>query len=118
LSLLTYLGLRAACCPRCRSTRHEERTRVERRYGAGERQAYESTAGWVYGYQELLVRFRHCLDCEADFREHREVIGRAKGRGARRSSGVKGRSEGAVPSGEAGPGPHPAMTTAGHHTRT
>ena len=52
---------------------------------AGEHQAYESTAGWVYGHKEVLVSFQHCLDCDSEFAERRKVIDSHKARGAVRS---------------------------------
>ena len=85
MGLLSYLGLRAHRCPQCRSSRHEVRTRTEKQYVAGEHQAYESTAGWVYGHKEILITYRHCLDCGTDFAEHRKVVGHERARGATRS---------------------------------
>ncbi len=81
---LERLGLRVRC-PRCCSARCEARTRIEKQYVAGEHQAYESTAGWVYGHQEVLVSFRHCLDCRRDFAERRTVLRKHKARGATRA---------------------------------
>jgi len=49
---------------------------------AGEHQPYESTAGWVYGHQEILVWFRHCVACHAEFAERRHVVKQHKARGA------------------------------------
>ncbi len=82
MGILERIGLRAARCPRCRSTRWEARTRIDKQYVAGEHQPYESTAGWVYGHKEILVSFRHCLDCDADFGERRKVVKKQKARGA------------------------------------
>ena len=49
---------------------------------AGEHQPDESTAGWVYGHREILVSFRHCLECGDDFGERRSVVKAEKARGA------------------------------------
>lgn len=77
------LGARPGKCPRCRSKRYEARTRLEKEYVAGEHQAHESTAGWVYGHREIAVRFRHCLDCGADYGERRAAVGEERARGSR-----------------------------------
>ena len=54
--LARRLGAAPRKCPHCRSKQYEPRTHVEKEYVAGEHQAYESTAGWVYGYKEIAVR--------------------------------------------------------------
>jgi hypothetical protein len=85
MGILEFLRLRAVRCPRCRSTRCAPHTRIEKQYVAAEHQAYESTAGWVYGHREILVSFRHCLDCHGDFEERRRVVKKQKARGATRA---------------------------------
>jgi hypothetical protein len=55
---------------------------VEKEYVAGEHQAYESTAGWVYGYKEIAVRFRRCRDCGADYGERRTLVSEKRARGS------------------------------------
>jgi Zn ribbon nucleic-acid-binding protein len=82
MGLLERLGLRPLRCPRCRSARCESRTRTEKQYVAGEHQAYESTAGWVYGHREVLVTHRHCTACGHDFGERRKTLRAHKARGA------------------------------------
>jgi len=83
MGILGWLGLGTARCPRCRSTHTEPRTRVEKEYVAGEHQAYESTAGWVYGHKEVLVAFRCCLECHDTFAERRKVVKTQKASGAK-----------------------------------
>ena len=85
MGILERLGLRAVRCPRCGSTRCEARTRLEKRYVAGEHQPYESTAGWVYGHMEVLVSFQYCLDCQRDFAQRRKVLRKQKAHGAARA---------------------------------
>jgi len=82
MRLLECLGLRAARCPRRGSARSEPRTRTEKQYVAGEHQAYESTAGWVYGHLEVVVAYRTCTTCGHDFAERRTVASTHKARGA------------------------------------
>ena len=69
-------------CPSCRSRRHETRTHIEKEYVAGEHQAYESTAGWVYGYKEIAVSVRCCLECGTDYGERRTEVGEKRARGS------------------------------------
>lgn len=72
-------------CPRCRSRRSQPRTRREKRYVAGDHQPYESTAGWVYGHEEVLVSYRSCLDCGEAFGDRRKVERREKAAGSARA---------------------------------
>ena len=82
LGILERLGLRRFRCPRCGSTNIEARSRVDKEYVASEHQAYESTAGWVYGHKVVHVSFRECGDCCAEFALRRRVIKEEKARGA------------------------------------
>ena len=83
MKIIRYLRVLLLRCPRCGSRRNDTRTRTEKQYVAGDHQAYESTAGWVYGHKEILISFRHCLDCGEDFAGRRKVVKKRKARGAR-----------------------------------
>jgi len=82
LGILERLGLRRPRCPRCGSANVEARSRVDKEYVASEHQAYESTAGWVYGHKEVHVSFQECGECRAEFAQRRKVIKKEKARGA------------------------------------